>query len=98
MTNARQPEGATVMTTTTHLGHHLPSTRTAVALAAAVLLAAGAGYGVADVLLDDPRISAPASQIGGSDSTYNDVDRYPGFDPEKFAGTTREERALQHRG
>jgi hypothetical protein len=86
------------MTTTTHPGHHIPSTRTAVALAAAALLAAGTGYGVANVLLDDPLISAPASQIGGNDSTFNDVDRYPGFDPEKFAGTTREERALQHRG
>ena len=87
------------MTTTTHLEHHLPSTRTAAALAGAALLAAGAGYGVANLVLDDPTIGAPVSRIGGSsDSTFNDVDRYPGFDPEKFAGTDREERAIQHRG
>jgi hypothetical protein len=62
------------------------------------MLAVAAGFGIANLVLDDPRIGDPTSQIGGvPDTTYNDVDRYPGFDPNGFAGTDREERALQHR-
>lgn len=83
-------------TTTAHAGHHITPTTMAAALAGA-LLAAAAGFGIANVVLEDAQIVAPTTSIGGSVPSETDVNRYPGFDPNGFAGTDREERSFQHR-
>jgi hypothetical protein len=76
-------------TTTAHAGHHISIRTVALALAGAVL-AAGAGYGVATLVLDEgASLEAPTQSIAPRD---------PNFDPNGFAGTNREDRALQHRG
>lgn len=83
-------------TTTAHAGHHINPTMIGAAFAGA-LLAAGAGFGIANVVLDDVQVGAPASSIGSDVMSEYDVDRYPGFDPNGYAGTDREDRSLQHR-
>ena len=80
-------------TTTAHAGHHI-STKTAAVAFAAVVLATGAGYGVSNLVLDDPVIQTPTAP--GDEGPY-DIDRYPGFDPNGYAGTDREERAFKQR-
>ncbi len=74
---------------TTH-PHRISATTAAVAFAGAVL-AAGAGYGVATLVLDEeasPSISEPYSF---------DFEPNPDVEPGLFPGTNREERALMHR-
>ena len=78
-------------TSTAHAGHHI-STKTVTAAIAGAVLAVGAGYGVATLVLDEtPAIQAPANEF--YDPAF---DRDHGFDPNGFAGTDREERALMH--
>ena len=80
---------------TTHTAHpdHRFTTKTAgIALAGAVL-AVGAGYGVANVVLDE----TPTTQTPTHESYDPAFDGGMGFDPNRFAGTDREERALMHR-
>ncbi|QZY29720.1 hypothetical protein [Nocardioides coralli] len=79
--------------TTAHPGHHHISVKATALAFAGALLAVGAGFGIASVVLDDevlPITPAPA------ESEF-DLDRYPGFDPNGYAGTNREDRAFQHR-
>jgi len=72
---------------TAHPGHRF-STKTAIALAGAVL-AVGAGYGVTTLVLDE----APASITETPDPPVVNTEVEPGL----FPGTNREERALMHR-
>ncbi len=78
---------------TAHPGHHISTKSAAVALAGAAL-AVSAGFGIATVAIDEatqvPADFSPVVQIVGRDDN-------PGFDPNGFAGTDREERALTHR-
>jgi len=92
MTTNQHTERGTVMTVqTAHPGHHI-STKTVGLAFAGALLAAGAGYGMAALVLDEtPAIEAPANEF--YDPAF---DRDHGFDPNGFAGTDREERALMH--
>jgi hypothetical protein len=92
MTTNQHIERGTVMTVqTAHLGHHT-STKTVAAAIAGAVLAVGAGYGVAALVLDEaPAIQAPTNEF--YDPAF---DRDLGFDPNGFAGTDREERALMH--
>ena len=69
--------------------HHLSTTRLGLALGGAVL-AVGAGWGLAAIVLDDP-VSAPPTTPGPQ------VEPGWGSDPNGFRGTNREERALMHR-
>jgi hypothetical protein len=79
------PEGGTVMTVTTaHPGHHHISMKAAVLAFAGALLAVGAGFGIANLVMDDEVVpTTPPAETG--------------FDPNGFAGTDREDRALMHR-
>lgn len=78
--------------TTAHPGHHHVSVKSAALAMAGALLAVGVGFGIASVVLDDEVLpAAPPAQTGF------DLDRGPGFDPNGYAGTNREERAFQHR-
>ena len=84
-------EKGTVMTThtthTAHPGHHFTTKTAGIALAGAVL-AVGAGYGVANLVLDEaPATITPPAEIS---------DPRPG-ESGLFPGTNREERALMHR-
>lgn len=89
MTTNQHIERGTVMTVqTAHPGHHI-STKTVSLACAGALLAAGAGYGVAAVVLD----GAPATITEPADSIIVNPDVKPGL----FPGTDREERALMHR-
>lgn len=74
---------------TAHPGHRFNTKTAGIALAGAVL-AVGAGYGVADFVLDE----APATITEPADSSpiVNDDVK-----PSLFPGTDREERALMHR-
>jgi hypothetical protein len=82
-------------TATAHPGTTVSLKAGALALAG-LAVAAGAGFGIAAVVLDDPAVLG-TSVVGTNDDTTNDIDRYPGFDPDGFAGTDREERSFQHR-
>ena len=79
------------MTThTAHPGHRFTTKTAGIALAGAVL-AVGAGYGVANYVLDE----APATITETPDPP---VIGNPGDQPGKlFPGTNREERGLMHR-
>ena len=82
------------MTTTTHPSHHVSTTNVALALAGAVL-AVGAGYGVAAVVLEAPVATLPTPSV---DLRPPSVDlRDYGSNPEGFNGTNREDRGLMHR-
>ena len=71
--------------TIAHPGHHhLSTTSLGLALAGAVL-AVGAGYGLAAVLLDDAVPAAPSTPDVGNQGGW-------GSDPNGFRGTNREER------
>jgi len=81
-------EKGTVMTThTAHPGHRFTTKTAGIALAGAVL-AVGAGYGVANYVLDD----APATITEPAEVPPGNPDVKPGL----FPGTDREERALMH--
>jgi hypothetical protein len=69
--------------------HHFPVKPAALACAGAVL-SVGAGFAIANLALDDEVLPAEPPPISVFDQ--------PGYDPNGFAGTNREERALQHRG
>ena len=87
MTTHHYTEKGTVMTVhTAHPGHRFSTKTAGIALAGAVL-AVGAGYGVANYVLDE----APA--------TITEPVTDTGSPPESglFPGTDREERALMHR-
>ncbi len=87
-TTDHDTEKGTVMTVhTAHPGHHFSTKTAGIALAGAVL-AVGAGYGVASLVLDE----APASITETPDITGG----VPG-ESGLFPGTNREERALMHR-
>ncbi len=73
---------------TAHPGHRFNTKTAGIALAGAVL-AVGAGYGVADFVLDE----APATITETPDTPGIVNEREPGL----FPGTDREERALMHR-
>jgi hypothetical protein len=81
---------------TTHVAHpgaHV-STKTMVAAAAAAVIAVGAGFGIATLVIDEA-VPAVTSQ-----SSSDTVGGNPGMgfsDPNGFAGTDREARAFQHR-
>lgn len=80
--------------TTAHPGHHVSAKNVTIAFAGAVL-AVGAGFGAASLLLEE---AVPViTEIGTNDTGVNDIDRYAGFDPNGYAGTDREDRAFQHR-
>jgi hypothetical protein len=87
------PEGGTVMTVTTaHPGHHHISMKAAALAFAGALLTIGAGFGIANLVMDDEVVpTTPPAETGF------DLDRTKGFDPNGFAGTDREDRALMHR-
>ncbi len=88
MTTHHDTEKGTVMTVhTAHPGHHITTKTAGLALAGAVL-AVGAGYGAASLVLDE----APASITEAPDITGG----VPG-ESGLFPGTNREERALMHR-
>ena len=76
---------------TAHPGHHI-STKSAAGALAGAALAVAAGFGIATVVLDEA--TSPPAEIS-PDVTGRDDN--PGFDPNGFAGTDREERALAHR-
>lgn len=88
MTTHHHTEKGTVMTVhTAHPGHRFTTKTAGIALAGAVL-AVGAGYGVANIILDDaPATITPPTEIS---------EPGPG-DSGLFPGTNREERALMHR-
>ena len=89
MTNHTTPMRGAVMTSSiAHPGHHYSTTNLALALAGAVL-AVGAGYGVAALVLEDPVPALPTSP------TEIDLRDY-GSNPEGFTGTNREQRGLMH--
>ena len=75
---------------TAHPGHHISTKSAAVALAGAAL-AVTAGYGIATAVIDE--VTPAPTEIGQIVGRDDD----PGFDPNGFAGTDREERALMHR-
>ena len=79
MTSHTTPMKGTVMTSiTAHPGHHLSTTNLALALAGAVI-AAGAGYGVATLVLEDPvpALPTPTGEV--------DIGNY-GSDPREHRG------------
>lgn len=85
-------EKGTVMTVhTAHPGHRFTTKTAGIALAGAVL-AVGAGYGVANYVLDE----APGASITEPVNT-GPVGGNPDVEPGLFPGTNREERALMHR-
>jgi hypothetical protein len=91
MTTDHDTQKGTVMTVhTAHPGHHRISTTTAGIALAGTLLAVGAGYGVANLVLDE----APASVI---EPENTGLVGNPDVKPQQFPGTDREERALMHR-
>ena len=73
---------------TAHPSHHV-SARTVAAAFAGAVLAAGAGYGVAALVLDEAPATAPAEP--------SSVPVNPDPPTGLFPGTNREERALMHR-
>lgn len=79
------------MTThTAHPGHHFTTKTAGIALAGAVL-AVGAGYGVAALVLDEAAVpSITESDTFDFEPNYN-------VKPGLFPGTNNEERALMHR-
>lgn len=86
MTTDHYTEKGTVMTVhTAHPGHSFTTKTAGIALAGAVL-AVGAGYGVANLVLDDAPALAPPAEIVNDD-----------VEPGLFPGTDREERTLMHR-
>ena len=72
-------------------GHHLSTRKLGLALGGAVL-AVGAGWGVAAIVLDEP---VPLSPTAPEPPLTGNTDF--GTDPHGFHGTNREERALMHR-
>lgn len=91
MTTHHDIQEGTVMTVhTAHPGHRF-STRTAGLALAGALVAVGAGFGVANLVLDD----APASITEPADISPGVVNE--DVEPGRFPGTDREERALMHR-
>ena len=90
MTTNHDTEKGTVMTVhTAHPGHRFTTKTAGIALAGAVL-AVGAGYTAANLILDE----APASITEPTD-TPGVVN--PDAESGLFPGTNREERALMHR-
>jgi hypothetical protein len=83
--------------TTAHPGHHHISIKAAALAFAGALLAIGAGFGVANLVLDDEVLPAAPSGTIVDNDPYPDLNRYPGFDPNGYAGTDREDRSFQHR-
>ena len=78
--------------TTTAVHHPHVTPRTVALAAAGALLAAGAGFGVANLLMEDVAPLAPAG-ITGVDTG----ERGEGAVTNGFAGTDREERQFMHR-
>ena len=84
MTTHHDIQKGTVMTVhTAHPGHHRTSSRTAGIGLAGALLAVGAGYGVASLVLDE----APASIIEPEKTGFVGN---PDVKPSLFPGTNRE--------
>ena len=79
-------------TTTAHPGQYHISVKGAALAFAGAVLAAGAGFGIANIVLEDEVLpTTPPAETG------YDLDRTTGFDPNGYAGTNREDRAFQHR-
>lgn len=78
--------------TIAHPGTHISATSAAAVLAGA-LLAVGAGFGIASLVIDEA--TTTTSQVDTGEVTGN-----PGMgfsDPNGFAGTDRELRSFMHR-
>ncbi len=75
--------------TTAHPGHHHISLRSAALASAGALLAVGAGFGIANLVLDDDVLPTEPPPTSVFDN--------PDYDPNGYAGTDRENRAFMHR-
>ena len=72
--------------------HHPHTTRNTALAAAGALLAAAAGFGVANLVIEDAAPLAPTNSIG-----FDSPERGSGAVTNGFAGTDREERQFMHR-